>query len=105
MITRESAETLGLAIGMEISALVKSSSVLLLTDRNVRTSARNHLWGEITRIHDGPGGPELELLAGNAARLRPLLDADGFAELPETLTEAQPGHCLAFHPFERQFAT
>ena len=56
------------------------------------------------RIHGGPGGLELELLAGNSARLRPLLDADGFVELPETLTEAQPGHRLAFHPFERQFA-
>lgn len=61
VITRESAETLGLAIGMEISALVKSSSVLLLTDRNVRTSARNHLWGEITRIHDGPVNAEVTL--------------------------------------------
>jgi molybdate transport system regulatory protein len=38
VITRDSAETLGLTIGMEISALVKSSSVLLLNDPHVRTS-------------------------------------------------------------------
>ena len=61
VITRESAETLALSIGMEISALVKSSSVLLLADRNVRTTARNHLWGEITRIHDGPVNAEVTL--------------------------------------------
>lgn len=61
VITRESAETLGLTIGMEISALVKSSSVLLLNDPTVRTTARNHLWGEITRIHDGPVNAEVTL--------------------------------------------
>lgn len=61
VITRDSAEALGLAIGMEISALVKSSSVLLLNDPQVRTSARNHLWGEITRIHDGPVNSEVTL--------------------------------------------
>ena len=61
VITRESAETLGLSIGMEISALVKSSSVLLLSDPTIRTTARNHLWGEITRIHDGPVNAEVSL--------------------------------------------
>jgi len=62
VITVESAETLELAIGMEISALVKSSSVLLLNDPNLRTSARNHLWGEISRIHDGPVNSEITLI-------------------------------------------
>lgn len=61
VITRESAETLGLSIGMEISALVKSSSVLLLADPDVRTSARNHLWGEVVRIHEGPVNAEVTL--------------------------------------------
>lgn len=61
VITRESAETLGLAIGMEVHALVKSSSVLLLTDSAIRTTARNHLWGEITRIHSGPVNCEVTL--------------------------------------------
>ena len=65
VITRESAETLGLSIGMEINALVKSSSVLLLNDPNIKTSARNHLWGEITRIHDGPVNSEITLAMKN----------------------------------------
>lgn len=61
VITRESAETLNLTIGMDINALVKSSSVLLLSDPKVRTSARNQLWGEVTRIHDGPVNAEVTL--------------------------------------------
>lgn len=61
VITRESAENLGLEIGMEINALVKSSAVLLLTDPNVRTTARNHLWGEVTRISDGRVNAEITL--------------------------------------------
>ena len=61
VITRESAETMALAVGMEVSALVKSSSVLLLTDRRLQTSARNQLWGEIARIHDGPVNSEVTL--------------------------------------------
>ena len=62
IITRESAENLGLQIGTEINALVKSSSVLLLTDPNVRTTARNHLWGEVTRIFEGPVNSEITLV-------------------------------------------
>lgn len=61
VITRDSAEALGLSIGMEINALVKSSSVLLLNDPTLRTTARNHLWGEITRIHEGPVNSEVTL--------------------------------------------
>ena len=61
VITGDSAENLGLTIVMEVSALVKSSSVLLLNDPNTKTSARNHLWGEITRIHDGPVNAEITL--------------------------------------------
>lgn len=61
IITRESAETLELAIGREVHAFVKAQAVILLTDKNVRTSARNHLWGEIVRIHDGAVNAEVTL--------------------------------------------
>ncbi len=68
VITRESAENLGLTLGMEITALVKSSSVMLLTETGVRVSARNRLWGTVTRIHDGPVNAEvvLELPGGKS---------------------------------------
>lgn len=61
IITAESAENMGLHIGTEVSALVKSSSILLLTERTIKTTARNHLWGEISRIHDGPVNAEVIL--------------------------------------------
>lgn len=61
VITRESAETLGLAVGREAYALIKSSSVLLLTDAGVRTSARNQLWGTVERLHIGPVNSEVVL--------------------------------------------
>jgi len=60
VITRESAETLELEVGKEAYALIKSSSVLLLTD-DARTSARNQLWGVIERVHAGPVNTEVVL--------------------------------------------
>lgn len=69
VVTRESAERLGLAIGTEAIALVKASSLLLLTDEAMRISARNQLWGQVLRIVDGPVNAEvtLDLGAGRTA--------------------------------------
>ncbi len=69
VVTRDSAETLCLAIGSEVLALVKASSVLLVTDPALRISARNQLWGTVTRIVDGPVNAEvtLDLGAGRSA--------------------------------------
>jgi molybdate transport system regulatory protein len=53
VITRASAENLELGIGREVHAFVKAPSVLIITDRDTRTTARNHLWGEVTAIHEG----------------------------------------------------
>ncbi len=61
VITRESAENLGLSLGKEIHALVKASSVILLADEYARTSARNQLWGEISHIHAGPVNAEVTM--------------------------------------------
>lgn len=61
VITRASAENLGLAIGREVMALVKSSSVLLSTDRSLRLTARNQLWGEVAAIHAGSVNDEVTL--------------------------------------------
>jgi molybdate transport system regulatory protein len=62
VITRDSAENLELTIGKPVVAMVKSSSVLLLTDPNLKTSARNHLWGEVTRLQEGPVNSEVNLM-------------------------------------------
>ena len=81
VITRDSAQTMALSIGMEISALVKSSSVLLLTDRGLRTSARNQLWGEITRIHDGPVNSEVMLALPGGRSVCAVVTHDSVASL------------------------
>ncbi len=60
-ITRESVEGLGLSVGKEVYAFIKASSVILSTDRALRTSARNHLWGEVSRIHQGVVDAEVTL--------------------------------------------
>ena len=81
VITRDSAQAMDLAIGMEISALVKSSSVLLLTDRSVRTTARNQLWGEITRIHDGGVNSEVVLALPRGRSVCAVVTHDSVASL------------------------
>ena len=81
VITRESADTLELAMGMEVYALVKSSSVLLLTDREVRTTARNHLWGEVTRIHEGPVNSEVTLALPGGRSVCAVVTHDSIAHL------------------------
>lgn len=93
VITRDSAETLGLAIGMEISALVKSSSMLLLTDRNLRTTARNHLWGEVTRIDDGPVNAEVTLALPGGRSVCAVVTHDSMEKLG--LAVGQPA-CAVF---------
>jgi molybdate transport system regulatory protein len=64
VVTRDSAEQLELSIGTEVVALVKASAVLLLTDEGLRTSARNHLWGEVLRVVEGPVNSEVTLGLG-----------------------------------------
>ncbi|WP_119157026.1 TOBE domain-containing protein [Caldimonas tepidiphila] len=59
VITRASAENLGLAIGQEVFALVKSTSVMLCTERGLRLSARNRLWGEVSAVHEGSVNDEV----------------------------------------------
>lgn len=81
IITGESAETLNLHIGMEINALVKSSSVLLLNDPAIKTSARNHLWGEIVHIHDGPVNSEITLSMQNGKSICAVVTHDSVARL------------------------
>jgi molybdate transport system regulatory protein len=63
MITRESAERLALAIGKEVHALVKASSVIIMTENapRTRTSASNCLAGTVTRVQDGAVNAEVTL--------------------------------------------
>lgn len=70
VVTHESAESLGLRVGGEAFALVKSSSVILVTDdEDVRFSARNRLSGSIARVLPGAVNTEvvIDLPGGGVA--------------------------------------
>ena len=69
IVTRESAESLGLAPGKEVLAFVKASSIVLVVEdegKAVRISARNRFRGTVARIHAGPVNSEVT--AGSARR-------------------------------------
>lgn len=81
VVTRTSAEQLGLAIGREVVALVKSSSVLLLTDERLRLSARNRLWGTVQRIVEGPVTTEVVLDLGRGRSACAVVPCEAVASL------------------------
>ena len=69
-VTRESREELGLEIGREAFALVKASSILLLTDgADVKLSARNQLAGTVMRVAAGAVNTEIELALASGASI------------------------------------
>lgn len=62
IVTRESAESMGLAPGKDVLAFVKASSIVLLVEegeQEVRISARNRFRGTVARIHAGPVNSEV----------------------------------------------
>lgn len=81
VITRDSAEQLGVEIGMEVVALVKASAVLLLTDEGLRTSARNHLWGTVERVIDGPVNAEVTLSLGGGKTVTSVVTRESIGSL------------------------
>lgn len=85
VITRESAENLGVALGHELVAMVKSSSVLLLTDPDLRTSARNQLWGEVVKLQEGPVNSEVSLMLPGGKTVCAVVTHESIANLGLTL--------------------
>lgn len=66
VITHESTQELALQVGSDAFALIKASSVMLMTEA-AKISARNHLAGTITRIQPGAVNSEVVLqLAGGS---------------------------------------
>ena len=62
VITRESAENLGLRIGMEVHAFVKATAVVLATDPKIRPTPFNYLWGAVDRVLEGAMNVEVSIL-------------------------------------------
>ena len=69
IVTHESVDNLGLQVGAEAFALVKSSSIILVSgDDTARYSARNRLAGAIVRVEPGAVNTEVVIdLAGGGS--------------------------------------
>lgn len=80
-VTRESAETMHLALGSEVLALVKSSSVILMADPAPRSSARNRLRGEVSCIHEGPVNAEISVALPGGKTVTAVITHDSVAHL------------------------
>lgn len=66
IITNDSITELGLASGKAVKAIVKASSVMVLTDgANIKLSARNRLQGTISAITEGPVSTEVAITLAN----------------------------------------
>lgn len=60
IVTHDSTENLGIRPGMEVFALVKASSIIVVTDdTDAKFSARNRLTGKITRVQPGAVNAEV----------------------------------------------
>jgi len=62
MITKESAETLAIATGKEVIAMIKAPHVIIVTDfGGYRISARNQLQGTVTQVKPGAINSEVDV--------------------------------------------
>jgi molybdate transport system regulatory protein len=80
-ISAESVEQMRLAIGREVHAWVNSAAVILATDESVRLSARNQLWGEVSRIHVGPVAVDVVLALPGGRTVSAIITREALNEL------------------------
>jgi len=91
-VTIGAVERLGLKEGMEASAIIKASTIILGTDlHDAKMSARNILCGTITRLIDGPVSCEVDLEIGGGETLSAVI-THGSAK---NLGLAEGGHACA----------
>jgi molybdate transport system regulatory protein len=82
MVTNDSVRELGLAVGNEAIALIKASSVLVMTEGSgVRFSARNCLSGKIVMVKDGPVSAEVSIALPSGVVVHATITHDAASEL------------------------
>jgi molybdate transport system regulatory protein len=82
MITNDSVQSLGLAAGKEAMALVKASSVLVMTDDSgIRLSARNCLAGTVKAVNSGPVNAEVTIVLAGGAEVHATITHNAANEL------------------------
>jgi molybdate transport system regulatory protein len=81
-VTNTSAQRLGLAKGKAVTALVKASSILVMTDANgVALSARNILTGKVTKLSSGQVAAEITIALPSGANVYATITHDAVSEL------------------------
>ena len=66
-VTRESTQELDLQVGTEVFALIKASSIILVSEADdVRFSARNQFAGKVTRVQKGAVNSEVVVAVGDS---------------------------------------
>ncbi len=90
IITNGSAKALNLVVGKEVIALVKASSILLMTDSSgIKLSARNTLRASIKSVTVGAVNGEVSLKLAGGAEVHAIVTNDSIKELGlETAKEA-----------------
>lgn len=81
-ITRDSCDSLSLVVGAEAFALVKASSVIVVTELgNARLSARNQLIGTITRVQEGAVNTEVSIELPGGGTIAAIITRDSGVKL------------------------
>ena len=81
-VTNTSAQRLGLAKGKAVTALVKASSVLVLTDSSgMMLSARNILTGKVTKLSNGQVASEVTIALPIGANVYATITHDAVNDL------------------------
>lgn len=82
IVTNDSAKALGLATGKEATALIKATSVLVMTEGDgLKLSARNCLTGKIAKITEGPVSAEVSIDLPGGNRVHATITHEASAEL------------------------
>ena len=81
VVTRQSARDLGLRKGREVIALIKASQVLLSSNTEILTSARNKLTGTVSKITPGKINAEVIMSLGEEKTLCAVITNDSLNAL------------------------
>lgn len=84
IITAASVERLALAVGQTAYAIIKASSVMLVTGDTVTTSARNQLAGAVSKVTEGAVNSEVVLDLGQNLEIAAIITKDSAARLALT---------------------
>ncbi|MFV0278352.1 MAG: TOBE domain-containing protein [Parahaliea sp.] len=81
IITQDSVERLQLVEGGEVVALIKASSVIISTDINILTSARNKLVGRVSRLIPGAVNTDITIDLGKGKSVAAIVTNTSAREL------------------------